>query len=185
MGQTIDLRGERFGRLTVVERAGSSAQGHVRWTCRCDCGTQTVANSNNLRRKNGTVSCGCLGRELARERAIARNLKHGAARDGAKWPEYMVWRGMKQRCLNPNDANFKHYGGRDGRGIKVCERWPGDDGFASFLVDMGRRPSRYHSIDRRDNDGDYEPRNCRWTTSSVQMSNQQRQDYALNPLSGI
>jgi hypothetical protein len=69
--------------------------------------------------------------------------------------------------------------------VKVCDRWLGDDGFTNFIADMGRRPSRHHSIDRIDNDGDYEPRNCRWTTSSVQMSNTRRQDYALNVLPGI
>lgn len=180
--RTIDLRGQRFGRLTVIELAGKSAVGRIRWRCRCDCGTQTVAHSNNLlRRKNGTVSCGCLSRELSRARTTARTT-HGASRSGATWPEYKAWASIKSRCLNPNSHSFKGYGGR---GVKVCDRWLGDDGFTNFIADMGRRPSRHHSIDRIDNDGDYEPRNCRWTTSSVQMSNTRRQDYALNVLPGI
>ncbi len=81
-------------------------------------------------------------------------------------PEYAVWRGLKQRCFNPKDKDFRHYGGR---GIKVCERWLAD--FPQFLADMGRRPSTEHSIDRIENDGDYEPGNCRWVTIDVQIRN--------------
>jgi hypothetical protein len=188
MGQVIDLRGQVFGRLVVVERAGSDAGGNARWTCRCECGTDKVATGRALQAKDPrkrTYSCGCLQREAGRAQAI-RNIRHGASARGAsgkeRWPEYWVWSIMKDRCLNANNAKFKDYGGR---GIKVCDRWLGDDGFTNFIADMGRRPSPEHSIDRIENDGNYEPGNCRWATRSQQQRNTRRQDYALNPLPGI
>jgi hypothetical protein len=98
-----------------------------------------------------TRSCGC-GRS-----------KHGLA---GKVPEYHVWEGIKQRCLNPECAGYKYWGGR---GIRVCQRWA--DSFEAFYTDMGPRPSDEYSIDRVDNDGDYEPGNCRWATRSEQQRN--------------
>lgn len=94
--------------------------------------------------------------------------KHGEAYKGQESAEYRSWRAMKNRCTNPNNAAYPRYGGR---GIAVCARW---DSFENFLFDMGRRPSPKHSIDRINNDGDYEPGNCRWATSSQQNSNYSR-----------
>lgn len=94
------------------------------------------------------------------------SLKHGHARDDRKGPIYFIWKGMRQRCNDPNHKDYHRYGGR---GIKVCERW---NDFLNFVADMGDRPSKKHSIDRfPDCDGDYEPNNCRWATINEQRNN--------------
>jgi hypothetical protein len=107
-----------------------------------------------------------LQREIAAKSAKTMATTHGACLS----PEHIAWKGLIGRCENPRNPVFKYYGGR---GITVCERWR--KSFANFLVDMGRKPSMAHSIDRIDNDGNYEPGNCRWATQSEQTSNQQRQ----------
>jgi hypothetical protein len=91
---------------------------------------------------------------------------HGESRGRRRSPEFTAWHGMKQRCYNPNNAKFKDYGGR---GIRVCDRWK--NSLENFLIDMGRRPSAEHSLDRIDVNGDYCPKNCRWATRSRQASN--------------
>ncbi|MQA17456.1 MAG: hypothetical protein GEV09_26155, partial [Pseudonocardiaceae bacterium] len=157
MGKLIDLTGQRFGRLVVVERAANyiyrpNVQ-FAQWRCRCDCGAETVAQGNRLRTGH-TQSCGCKQRDVV----TARNLTHGegSRRDGLS-PEYQVWRGMRERCTNPKHLSYRWYGARD---IKVCERW--ENSFENFLADMGRRPGPEYSIDRKDGGGDYTPDNCRW-----------------------
>lgn len=157
-----DHVGERHGRLVVVSYS------HGRWwNCICDCGNTCVVQANNL--GNGhTKSCGCLRKEVTE----ARMLKHGGSRGGAWFPEYAVWNTMRQRCTNPNSEKYKDYGER---GIKVCKRWAK---FANFLADMGRRPSKDHSIDRKNNDGNYTPKNCHWATRSEQQRNTRRQQLA-------
>lgn len=159
MPKRIDIAGKRFGRLTALEYLGEQ-----RWRCRCDCGNSPIVHSAKLRRGQ-TKSCGC----YRRDRAVADATIHGM---GAT-PEHKSWAGMIERCNNANNPAFHRYGGR---GIKVCGRWRfgdgGKHGFVCFLEDMGPKPSRAHSIDRYPNqDGDYEPGNCRWATWKEQRRN--------------
>lgn len=166
----INLTGQRFGRATVVERVASNRHWHTRWRMRCDCGTEFLADTSNLRRGR-TQSCGChrLGRPHERHGHAAGNGQPRSQHRGS--PEYRVWRNMRDRCLNPNDTAYPEYGGR---GIRICERW---SSFQAFLADMGPRPSLRHSIEREDVHGNYEPGNCRWAIQKEQMRNTRRSRY--------
>lgn len=153
-----DITGQRFNRFTVIANVRGS-----RWLCRCDCGNKRTVEAHKLR--NGdTKSCGC----YRQERASAAARTHGEGAPGRQTVEYVTWCSMIGRCTNPSSDKFADYGGR---GIKVCDRWRGTDGFSNFLADVGRRPGASYSLDRRDNDGDYEPSNVRWATQNQQQRN--------------
>ena len=164
MPPLIDLVGKRFGRLTVI-RKSISRNNFLYWVALCDCG-QTVEVLGQSLRRGETKSCGCLQREIFGKFSSARWTTHGESAIDKRTPEYRSWMAMLSRCENPNATGYKNYGGR---GIIVCERW---HKYEYFLSDMGRRPSPQHSIDRINNDGNYELNNCRWATPKEQRANQ-------------
>lgn len=152
---TKKMVGKQFERLLVKEFAYRK-NGHFCWTCVCNCGNYCVVAGHTLK-SNRQKSCGCLKDELAKQRAT----KHGKS----KTPEYSVWSGILSRTHWKSSGNFHRYGGR---GITIDPSWLD---FNKFLLDMGKRPSKNHSIDRINNDGNYEPSNCRWATAKQQANN--------------
>lgn len=151
MGRLIDLVGKKFNYFTVIKRVADRNRAPY-WLCRCECGTEKEIEGGNLR-SNRIRSCGCAPGNY--------KVKHGMC----KTAEYKVWQGMLRRCTNHNDKRYAQYGGR---GISVCDRWRS---FENFYADMGDRPSDEHQIDRENNDGNYEPGNCRWATRTQQCRN--------------
>ena len=152
-----DITGQRFGRLVALRFVGKQGKQSM-WACLCDCGAETAGTISNLGRS--VTSCGC----LHREKTATLNFKHGHTPRGARTSIYARWGAMMNRCSNPTDLNWRHYGGR---GIKVCERW---HNFQDFLADMGEPPPGL-TLDRIDNDRDYSNDNCRWVTMKDQAAN--------------
>lgn len=160
MRRVFDLTGHRFGRLTVQRRDLSAPTGRgtlAKWVCICDCGNNKIVIGRYLR-IGITSSCGC----LHKERLSAMNRTHGKSAT----PEYHAWHDMGRRCYNHKNQHYKDYGGR---GISVCEQWR--NSFETFLQDVGLRPTNKHTLDRIDNDGNYQPGNVRWATQKEQSAN--------------
>lgn len=170
MPNTMDLRGRQFNFLTAQKFVGHSGRDRL-WECLCICGKIHRATTGHLT-SGHTKSCGCY------ERTHPSRLVHGHNRpkkNGRTTPTYNSWYGMKTRCMNPNNTNWKSYGAR---GIKVCERWL--HSFPNFLTDMGEHP-KGTTLGRFGDQGDYEPGNVKWMTKAEQVANR-RPD---RPLSNV
>ena len=157
MGARLNLVGNRFGIWTVMAYIGGSV-----WTCQCDCGNVRGIKTCDLR-SGSSKSCGCVHAGTAR----GFRLLHG----GKGTPEYRTWKHMRERCSSPSCEDYKNYGGR---GISICRQW---DDFTVFLLDMGPRPGRGYSIERLDVNGNYEPSNCVWATTTEQARNKRTTTY--------
>lgn len=162
----VDLTGQRFGRLTVVDRAENDKRNQAKWHCRCDCGTDVVVYSYNLRNGN-SKSCGCLNRENLHS---GMRTTHGDRRTRL----YRIWCNMLDRCNNIHASRFPNYAGR---GISVCQEWHEYTSFKDWAIRNGYRDDL--SIDRIDVNGNYEPCNCRWATKEIQDNNKRRSHFLL------
>lgn len=151
----LELTGQRFSYLTVVEPRGTK-NGHTMWLCRCDCGNEKVISAKHLMSGN-IKSCGCMHFKAC--------LTHGKTETRL----YHIWCTMKNRCKNPSSPKWYRYGGR---GIKVCEEWQRFEPFYKWAIEHGY--SDELSIDRINNDGNYEPNNCRWATAKEQANNKSK-----------
>lgn len=154
MTKLIDLTGQRFGRLQVLEKT-KRTKGHLYWKCACDCGAITEVSGPNLR-SSVTKSCGCLHRESIK----SRTMTHGESQSKT----YSIWAGIKARCFDEKSSSYQFYGAK---GIRLCERWKR---FENFLADMGECKEGM-SIERIDINGDYEPSNCKWIALGDQAKN--------------
>lgn len=165
--RAINLTGRRFGRLKVLEMSTIRNNGEISWVCECLCGKKIEVRGHSLR-IGQTKSCGCFRSHLS----SIRNRTHGSRHS----PEYNCWAGMWQRCSNERSQFYDDYGGR---GIKVCRRW---NRFENFLADMGKRPYGM-TLDRENNNGNYTPKNCRWSSKTTQARN--RRGNIILSLNGV
>lgn len=155
-----DLTGRTFGQLKVIRFSGKTECRASLWACLCQCGDEVIVIGSFL--KNGvTSSCKRCG--------LSRRMKSVVKHRMTESKEYKAWSELRARTTNPNNRGYKNYGGR---GIKVCDRW--NDSFNAFFEDVGPAPSPDHSIDRINNNGNYEPGNCRWADAKTQARNTRR-----------
>lgn len=175
MSKKINLEGQRFGKLVIIKDTKKRARnGGVLWLCRCDCGNLTESRGDNL--QSGRIqSCGCLHNELFEINRIKYRYKHGDASRGKKTKFYRVWRGMKTRCYNSNDKDYKYYGKK---GIGVCKRWKDNYlTFKNWALANGYKPGL--TIDRIDSEGNYEPHNCQWITNAENARKAQLEKHGI------
>lgn len=168
MGKVIDMTGQRFGKLTVISQA-ETKNNRAMWLCQCDCGNEKIVAGKHLR--NGMVkSCGCYIREYLKE----CKTKHSKCNSKL----YYVYNGIKDRCYNSNKKGYKNYGGR---GIVMCQEWLNDFmSFYNWAIENGYSEESKrgeYTIDRIDNNGNYEPSNCRWITIREQQKNKRNNRY--------
>lgn len=161
-----DLSNQRFGRLIAIEVVGKNKHGNMLWSCRCDCGKEHTASSGKLVQGKVT-SCGCYFRDINVERLETHGLT-----TGGKPRLFTIWLGMRSRCFNPKSVSYKNYGDR---GISVCEEWLNFEIFHNWAIEHGY--SNDLQIDRIDNNGNYNPENCRWVTKAFNLSHQRRNRY--------
>lgn len=157
----VDITGQVFGRLTAIKRVPERKHRYAIWKCVCSCGNITYGDVGHLR-NGGKKSCGCLTKE-------GLNYKHGLARAKNKHPLLNIWYGMRHRCYNKNNPSYVNYGGR---GIRMCRSWHNFMNFVEWAEKNPRLPGT--SIDRKNNNGNYTPRNCKWSTPKEQANNRRK-----------
>jgi hypothetical protein len=158
MSKLKDLTGQKFGELTVIQRAENDKKGRTQWLCQCDCGKQKIIRGSSLTFGN-TKSCGCLSIEKLKKMSSTHKM--------AKTRLYKIWANIKTRCLNPKYPRFCDYGGR---GITICNEWiESFENFSKWALNNGYADSL--AIDRINNNGNYEPSNCRWVSNKINSLN--------------